>query len=751
MRMKSILILLLIIGFGGITHSSLHAQNAAPADRNAINTVARPGDMMADSPVKFPKEGALPGKYPPDLASKTNEATEPDYYIFKTPERSLAQIATIQAGMPAGEFTPPTNDWRNLPRTYRILTEGGDLRLLALGDSIVNDTMRSGWVAQLQEAYPKARIEATGYVRGGGGCQHYKEEGRVAKNIIPRKPNLVLIGGISQKDIASIREVIHQLRAGLPEVEILLTTGVFGTTDPRDADALAKAPHSGTGAYGRALMALAAEEHCAYMDMTTPWAEYIRSSKLHPHLFYRDAVHANESGEQILGKIMMAFWTADGPWLEKRLAWFQDLKFGFMMHWAPYSLWGCVESWPLVPEDKFGRPDDLKAWTDRGRDMEQFTRDYWALPKAFNPTKLDPRKWAAAAGGAGMKYVVFTTKHHDGFCMFDTKLSDYRITAPDVPFHSNVRSNVVKEVFNAFRKKDFAIGAYFSKADWHSPDYWDPSIPAQTRNPNYDTAAKPEKWKRFVDYTHGQIEELMTGYGPIDILWLDAGQVRPPQQDIQMPRLAAMARSHQPGLIVVDRTVTGPYENYRTPEQEVPDKPLPYTWETCMTMGDQWSFKPNDNYKSTHRLIHLLVDIVGKGGNFLLNVGPQPDGQLPAAAVQRMNEMGDWMHVNGEAIYGTRPIAPYKEGNVVFTRKGRNAYAIYLTAKEGEEMPANIAFSGLRPVPGSKVQLLGVRKPMLWQTDATGLTTVAVPASIIKAPPCKHAFVLKFEISGQEK
>ena len=186
--------------------------------------------------------------------------------------------------------------------------EGGDLRLLALGDSIVNDTMRSGWVAKLQEAYPKARIEATVYVRGGGGCQHYREEGRVAKYIQPRRPDLVFIGGISQKNLENIREVIHQLRSGLPAVEILLATGTFGTVDPRDPEALAKAPHSGTGAFGQALKSLAAEERCAYLDMTTPWAEYIRSAKVHPHLFYRDAVHANEYGEQILAKILMVFW-----------------------------------------------------------------------------------------------------------------------------------------------------------------------------------------------------------------------------------------------------------------------------------------------------------------------------------------------------------------------------------------------------------------------------------------------------------
>jgi len=225
------------------------AQNAAPADRNAINTEARPGGMMADSPVTFPKDGALPAKYPPDVRERV-ESAEKDYYLFSTPCRSVALINRIQAEMPKGDFTAPPGDWEPLARTRRILTQGGELRLMAVGDSIVNDTMRSGWVAKLQEAYPKAKIDAMVYVRGGGGCQHYKEEGRVAKYILPRKPNLVYIGGISQKDIASIREVIHQLRAGLPEVEILLATGTFGTADPRAA-ALATAPHSGTGAYGQ--------------------------------------------------------------------------------------------------------------------------------------------------------------------------------------------------------------------------------------------------------------------------------------------------------------------------------------------------------------------------------------------------------------------------------------------------------------------------------------------------------------------
>jgi lysophospholipase L1-like esterase len=171
--------------------------------------------------------------------------------------------------------------------------------------------MRSAWVEDLRAAYPKANIRATVYVRGGGGCQHYKEEGRVAKVAIPLKPDLVILGGISQKDMESIREVIHQLRAALPDVEILLTSGVFGPADPRVPEELAKAHYSGTGGYGRALEKLAAAEKCAYLDMTTPWGEYLRSAKVHPHLFYRDAVHANEYGEQVLAKILSAYWHAD--------------------------------------------------------------------------------------------------------------------------------------------------------------------------------------------------------------------------------------------------------------------------------------------------------------------------------------------------------------------------------------------------------------------------------------------------------
>ncbi len=431
------------------------------------------------------------------------------------------------------------------------------------------------------------------------------------------------------------------------------------------------------------------------------------------------------------------------PLVLKKLAEFQDWKFGFFVHWGVYSQWGCIESWPLVEADKWARPDDLKAWTDRNKDFPRFFADYRKLHLTFNPRKFDPQKWADAAKDAGMKYFVFTTKHHDGFSMYDTRQTDYRATGPACPFHANPRADVAKALFDTFRREGFHIGAYFSKADWHHPGYWDPARPHKDRNVNYDTKKEPERWADFVRFTHAQIEELMTGYGPIDILWLDAGQVRPPQQDIDMPAIAAMARKHQPGILVVDRTVGGRYENYRTPEQEVPEKPLPYVWETCMTMGDQWSYKPDDKYKSTRQLVHLLVDIVAKGGNFLLNVGPDADGQLPAPAVERMREMGRWMRVNGEAIYGTRPVAPYKSGRTCLTRKGDKLYMIYLADKDETGPPAEIKVAGVPQ--GKSLRLLGSGAKFDARFGPDGLT-IRVPEGLRKDPPCEHAWAFEMEL-----
>ena len=445
-----------------------------------------------------------------------------------------------------------------------------------------------------------------------------------------------------------------------------------------------------------------------------------------------------------------AYIPPDDPLVQKNLEEWQDLKFGFMMHWGPYSQWGIVESWSICSEDV--------PWCRRNaEDYTEYKKAYEMLKTTFNPGLFDPESWARAAKEAGMRYLVFTTKHHDGFSMFDTRLTDYKITDEHCPFHKNPKADVTKYIFEAFRAEGFKVGAYFSKPDWHSPYYWWPYFATPDRNVNYDPEKYPERWEHFKAFVHGQVEELMTRYGRVDILWLDGGWVRPRpgiqrlpwNQDIDMPALAAMARSHQAGLIVVDRSVAGKYENYRTPEQRVPDKPLPYPWETCMTMGGSWSYNPLDHYKPTNKLIHLLVDIVSKGGNFLLNVGPSPQGTLPPAALQRMKEIGAWMKVNGDAIYGTRPVAPYKQDNICFTKgKKGETYAIYLAGGEETTMPATLHIRGSRGTKGTKVQLLGNAGTLTWKNDDEGMV-IRIPAGTAAHPPCRHAWA--FRITGLKK
>lgn len=443
----------------------------------------------------------------------------------------------------------------------------------------------------------------------------------------------------------------------------------------------------------------------------------------------------------------------DSQVLQKLEEW-QNWKFGLMMHWGTYSQWGIVESWSLCPEDE--------GWTQRkpaGIPYYEYVQKYEALANSFNPVKFDPAKWAAAAKKAGMRYMVFTTKHHDGFNMFDTKQSNYKITAPNVPFSKDPRADVTKETFNAFRKEGIHIGAYFSKPDWNVDSYWWRYFPPKDRNPSYDLEKYPERWKQFQQFTYNQIEELMTGYGNIDILWLDGGWVRPltmqteesrswsktpPQnQDINMPAIAAMARKHQPGLIVVDRSVHGPYENYRTPEQQIPAQPLSFPWETCMTMGGSWSYVPDDQYKPVNTIIHNLVDIVAKGGNYLLNIGPGPDGTWHDEAYRKLDSIGAWMQRNGEAIYDTRSVAPYKSGKVCFSqKKDGTVYAIYLL-KEGEMLPAEIRFSGFTPRKGAAMQVVGEKKKLKWKKEGEEIV-VQLPAAYAGLG-MKHAVAVKIK------
>ena len=431
-------------------------------------------------------------------------------------------------------------------------------------------------------------------------------------------------------------------------------------------------------------------------------------------------------------------WPAD-PAVKQKLDKWQDQKFGMIIHWGVYSVPGMIESWALCSED----------WIDRDSTMTygDFKKWYWGLSKEFNPVNFNPEQWAKAGKDAGMRYLVFTTKHHDGFNMFDTKQTDYSIAKG--PFKNNPRADVAKYVFDAFRKQDFMIGAYFSKPDWHSENFWWPKYATPNRNVNYDIRKHPERWNKFKQFTYNQISELMHNYGAVDILWLDGGWVRPLEtvneevlswgapipefsQEIDMPKIAAMARKAQPGILMVDRTVHGPYENYQTPEQKIPEKQLAYPWESCMTLGGAWGFVPNDQYKSASKIIHSLIEITAKGGSLLLGVGPKADGTLPQEVINRLEEIGNWTNVNGDAIYNTRTAKNYHEGNTWFTQSkdGKTKYAL-VCLPEGKAAPSFVEWSGNIPGKRTKIKLLQTGKAMKWTLDGDKVK-VWLPKDVIK-------------------
>lgn len=302
-------------------------------------------------------------------------------------------------------------------------------------------------------------------------------------------------------------------------------------------------------------------------------------------------------------------WPTD-PEVLKKLDQWQDLKFGIMFHWGVYSVPGISESWALCSEDRF---TDRRKKIRPGTSYGDFKKWYWGLADSFNPTKFEPAEWAAIMKDAGFKYLIFTTKHHDGFCMFDSKYTDYSIAKG--PYKNGKYSNVAYHVFDAFRQQGFMIGAYFSKPDWHCEYYWDPERSTPTRNPNYDVEKYPDTWAKYQQYTANQIDELMSDYGRMDILWLDGGWVRKDKgQDIKLDEIVDNARKKQPGLIAVDRTVPGRNENYQTPELNVPKTQLKNPWESCITLANTWGWNPTPKYKSVNRIINTLAEITAKGG-----------------------------------------------------------------------------------------------------------------------------------------
>ncbi len=298
--------------------------------------------------------------------------------------------------------------------------------------------------------------------------------------------------------------------------------------------------------------------------------------------------------------------------------WWKDAKFGLFVHWGPVSLRGEEISWSRAGE-RPGIPGLLPGTIP--------VEEYDNLYREFNPVKFDAAEWVKIAKAAGMSYIILTTKHHDGFCMFDTQLTDYKIT------NSPYKKDIVAELARACHEGGVRLGLYYSLPDWKHPDY------------------RAEHHQRYIDYLHGQLRELCSNYGQVDIIWFDGGG-QGGAKTWDAPRLLQTIRELQPHVLINNRS--GMPADYETPEQVIGRFETEHPWESCITLGQQWSWKPNDDIKTAGECIKLLVLCVGGGGNMLLNTGPMPNGEIEPRQVERLKEIGAWLEQYGESIYGTR-------------------------------------------------------------------------------------------------
>jgi alpha-L-fucosidase len=336
-------------------------------------------------------------------------------------------------------------------------------------------------------------------------------------------------------------------------------------------------------------------------------------------------------------------------------SWFERARFGMFVHWGHVSQRGWELSWPLVGGlPVFPACQDVPAAT------------YHAVAATFCPRPQRARDWLARAQRAGMRYAVLTSKHHDGFALFPTRTGDFSIAA--TPY----RGDLVREFVDATREVGLRTGLYFSLSDWHHPDY--PPFTDADRPYRMGLAPRPtpEQWERFRAVLFAQVRELLTQYGPIDVLWFDGGWERS-LEEWNTPALHDLIRSLAPDVLVNDR-LPG-LGDFDTPEQFIPPQPPGRAWETCLTMNDSWGYNPSDtNYKSARELVHTLCEVAGRGGNLLLNVSPMGDGELPPEQIERLDALATWMDAYGASIHDTEPGLDAWQFYGPSTRRGNRLY-----------------------------------------------------------------------------
>jgi alpha-L-fucosidase len=358
---------------------------------------------------------------------------------------------------------------------------------------------------------------------------------------------------------------------------------------------------------------------------------------------------------------------------DARMAWWRDARFGMFIHWGLYAV--------PAGEYKGLRSKEIGEWIMSWANIPRAEYEHFA--EQFNPVKFDAAAWVATAKNAGMKYIVITSKHHDGFAIYDSAVSDY-----DIVDRTPYKKDPVAELAAETKKAGLKFCFYYSIMDWHHPSQF-VDAPGKDRTAgNHQNQMLPGQKPVYVAYMKAQLKELVTKYDPA-VLWFDGewgdwwteedGQdlyayVRSLKPSIIINNRVGKGRKGMEGMNRTDREYSG---DFGTPEQQIPANGIPgVDWESCMTLNDTWGFKSyDDNWKSTETLVRNLIDIASKGGNYLLNVGPTAQGQIPAASVERLAGMGKWMAVNGESIYGTTA-SPFR-AQLAFgraTKKGDRLY-----------------------------------------------------------------------------
>jgi len=331
---------------------------------------------------------------------------------------------------------------------------------------------------------------------------------------------------------------------------------------------------------------------------------------------------------------------------DRRMKWWRQARFGMFIHWGVYSVPAGIYKNQKIP--------GIGEWIMHRARIP--VKEYRRFAEAFNPINYDPEAWVKLAKAAGMKYIVITSKHHDGFALYPSAVTEW-----DIEDATAYGKDLLGPLVNAARKHGLKIGFYYSQAqDWTHPGGAKAGL---KETDGWDEQHEGDFDKYLKTIAAPQVREILTRYQP-DILWWDTPTwMTPERAEILKPLIKL-----RPGLITNNRLGGGNEGDFRTPEQHIPDTGIPgYDWETCMTMNDTWGYKSyDDNWKSSEKLIHCLVDIASKGGNYLLNVGPKPDGTIPSPSIERLTEIGRWMKVNGQAIYDTTasPIAAPAWGRI---------------------------------------------------------------------------------------